>query len=247
MGMAAGNDARGWYDLHCHVLPGMDDGCRDAEEALRLLEVSWAQGVCGIAATPHYDPRESIGQFLARREEAMQKLEEQIGAASQLPQLCLGAEAAYYPGLAYDEDLEFICLGNSRYLLLELPFSAWPSTVLRDIIEMIRRGITPVIAHVERYFPSQKGKTMRQLFELDVLLQVNAGALDGIWNGYHARRLLRRGQIDVLASDAHNVTHRPPNLGATAARISKGWMKDELENIRFINQTIFEAAMGQNR
>lgn len=232
-----------WCDLHCHVLPGIDDGCKSVQESVLLMKASWKQGIYGIVATPHYYPKESIAAFLKRREDAAQRLQARLRRETQVPKLCCGAEVAYHSGLAFDEDLGAVCMGHSRYLLLELPFAPWPPKLLRDIAEITGRGFTPVIAHVERYLKYQTRETIQALFELDVLIQMNAEAMMGRWKGHNARRMIYRGQIDVLGSDAHNLKDRAPDLGNAAARYANSRLSNELEMIRQRNQMIFEAAM----
>lgn len=233
----------GWCDLHCHILPGMDDGCQTCEESIRVLQAAAEQGICGMVATPHYYPRESVRAFLQRRKNAAEQLNREMQLSREvLPRLCYGAEVAYHEGLACNEDLELLCMGNSRYLLLELPFSAWTPTVLRDIRSISGQGITPIIAHIERYLGFQTEKTAREIFEADLLIQVNAEALEGILKGNRARKLLRHGQIDVLSSDCHNMISRPPNLGIITSRYMKGRLRDDIEIIRQQNNRIFEAA-----
>lgn len=234
----------GWCDLHCHVLPGIDDGCQTCEESIQVLKAAAAQGVYGMVATPHYYPKESIRAFLRRRDRSAERLHKKLEQSKEaFPRLCYGAEATYHAGLVYDDDLELLCMGNSRFLLLELPFSAWAPSVLRDIREVSGQGIIPIIAHVERYLDFQTKKTAQELFEADVLIQANAGALVGAFKGRNVRNLLQHRQIDVLSSDCHNLTSRPPNLGVVTSKLlAKGRLRDEIETIRQQNNKIFEAA-----
>ena len=96
----------GICDLHCHVLPGMDDGCRSVEESIRVMEESARQGVGAMMATPHYYPRETVESFLSRRHAAYSQLNEIIkGKKKNLPVLNLGAEVAWHNGLIYEERL----------------------------------------------------------------------------------------------------------------------------------------------
>lgn len=209
-----------------------------------MLRQSKDQGVFGMIATPHYYPTESIAHFLKRRSHSIERLQKALQEdAADVPELCFGAEVAYHVGLTEDEDLELLCLGKSRYLLLELPFSAWPSYVLRDIWAINARGITPIIAHIERYIGYQTPETAQMLLDANVLIQVNAGALVG-WSGRKGRKFLRQGKIDVLASDAHNLVNRPPNLGIVTKKLD-GRFHDALEEIRERNGQIFCAAMGE--
>ena len=81
----------GFCDLHSHILPGMDDGCKTPEESVEALRLSYAQGVRAIFATPHYYPVETVENFLARRQEAWDTLQLQIEkqAAADIPQIVL--------------------------------------------------------------------------------------------------------------------------------------------------------------
>lgn len=245
-GTAEGRTAaqKGWYDLHCHLLPGMDDGCKTCEESLEVLRRSAQQGVCGIAATPHYYPVETVDRFLERREQALRRLERALeGREPPVPALCLGAEVAYHPGLVWEEKLEKLCLGRSRYLLLELPFVRWPPGVVRDVRTLCRvRQLTPIIAHLERYWKLEERHGIQELLEMEVLVQINAEAFAGVWRGRAAQRLLRQGKVQVLSSDCHNLTARPPNLGTTVRQLEKKGLGPLLEPVRSAGQQIFESA-----
>lgn len=237
----------GWADLHCHVLPGMDDGCRDCAESAAVLAESLEQGIRGIAATPHYYPTEPAGQFLDRRMQSYETLRRYLdGQKMEVPEICLGAEVAYRPGIAKEPLLEKLCYGSSGYLLLELPFQKWGPSVLQEI-RMIRnvRGIIPVIAHLERYQKFQDKKTLSELFGMDVCIQMNAGYLLGRWTRGRAKKMIRNGTIQVLGSDCHNMGTRPPNLGTAARQLEKGRLAGEAGEIRRFGMEIFrEAADG---
>ena len=136
-----------FYDLHLHILPGMDDGARDLQMSAGMLREEIRQGCEGLIATPHYYPTESISDFLARRKRAFDELQGWI--EEELPdwegRIGLGAEAAYHNGLVCDPDLEKLCLGHSNYLLLEMPFEKWTSGMLRDVRTLIANGATVVV------------------------------------------------------------------------------------------------------
>ena len=125
-----------------------------------MLEAAKKQGIGKLFATPHYYSDETVDTFLARRQEGWQKLRNVLQAQAEVfPRVALGAEVAYRQGIGNSEDLDKLCLGNSRYLLLELPFGSWDGMLYRDISTMANvRGIIPVIAHVERYLQLQPKK-----------------------------------------------------------------------------------------
>ena len=232
-----------WYDLHCHFLPGIDDGCRTADESVRLMEYSRQRGIAGMIATPHYYPKESIDRFLERRQEAAGKLKQAIADDEcDVPAWCLGAETAYYEGLVRAEGLERLCLGQSRYLLLELPFEKWSSGVIRDIYTLNNVwGITPIIAHLERYLDIQNRDMLEEVCEADVLIQMNAEYILDRWSVRDAVKRIRGGYVQVLGSDAHNMSGRRPNL-QEAVRVLEG--KGLADDLRRRNRQIFQKAAG---
>ena len=143
-------------DMHSHFLPGIDDGSKTPEESREILRISRMQHVRIIAATPHYYSDKSVEQFLSERQEAFEKVQKILHPEFDWPEIFLGAEVAYHPGLIYEERLPELCYEGTRFLLLEMPFSRWSPNVLRDV-ERIQAiyGVTPVIAHIERYFREQ--------------------------------------------------------------------------------------------
>ncbi len=245
--MAAMQSEGHYYDLHSHVLPGMDDGYQSCESAAEALRLSVEQGVVGLMATSHYYPKETVGSFLERREAAYQSLmvyleKEEIPA----PELCLGAEVAYHSGLIYEERLQELCLGKSRYLLLEMPFSKWAPSVLRDVQAMRSvRGVIPVIAHVERYWQMQDKRTMSSLLDMDVLIQMNAEVFLAPRSRRMARKMLKQGVVQVMGSDTHSLDRRPPNLGIALQELESGKLAEYCEEVNRQSRRVFRAAQGK--
>ena len=157
-------------DLHTHILPGMDDGAKTPEESLQMLRMERDQGVDTVVLTPHfYRDRERPEQFLARRRASAEALRDALMALPEeeirtMPRLILGAEVAWVPNLPDMPELSRMCMGRSKYLLLELPFSAWSDPLFRQLRELMdRTGVTPVIAHVERYACLFHGKALQRI------------------------------------------------------------------------------------
>lgn len=232
--------------MHGHFLPGMDDGCKTAEEAVRVLKSSYAQGVRRMFATPHYYPVETIESFLERREKSWRVLADAIRDEEDIPRICLGAEVAYRPGLGYTAGLDRLCLGASRYLLLEMPFHKWNREILRDIRNMSAAcGIVPVIAHIERYLNMDQKELLNSLLEMDVLVQMNAECLLDAGTRRTGRKLLKDGTVQLLGSDCHNMSDRAPNMGKAVEYLRKKRQTDALKQIcSFSNELFFEAAEG---
>lgn len=215
-------------DLHTHILPGMDDGPADPAVSLALLRMERAQGVDRVVFTPHfYREREDVPAFLARRRAALARLEE---AAAQLPpedraalpRWELGAEVAWVPNLAGREELAELCLGQGRYFLLELPMNPWSDQLLRQLYDLVGRGrLTPVIAHLDRYWGRQRQEYIGELLRLGLPVQVSGEALLKPLPRRKALRMLAAGQVHLLASDCHSLRSRPPNLGPALGAVER--------------------------
>lgn len=235
-----------YCDMHTHILPGMDDGSKDTQTSLDMLRQCARQGIGQVFVTPHYYPVESVKDFLRRRDQAEAQLRAAMGDDEELPQIVAGAEVAYRPGIGYEEDLELLRLGKSEFLLLELPFAPWGKEVIRDIRNMVcARGITPILAHLERYLSFQKKQILYEVLDQGVLVQMNAEALLDWRTRGQAKRLLTRGMVHLLGSDSHNLKDRAPNLGKALQQLeeSKG-MEPALDRISYISTDIFKQAQG---
>lgn len=208
-------------DLHTHILPGIDDGAKTAEESLTMLCMEREQGVDTVVLTPHfYRDRENPKHFLKRREAAMFTLGKAVLALTEeernaLPRLLIGAEVAWAPNLADWEELPELCIGNTKNLLLEMPFTLWTDRMIDQIYDLMSRtGITPVIAHLERYWKIQRPEHIREVLELGVPVQISADVLLHFASRGSALKILKNKQAHLLASDCHNCIRRPPDLAA---------------------------------
>ena len=239
-----------FYDIHSHFLPGVDDGCQTPAESVAFLKEQIHQGCIGTIATPHYYARESIASFCARREKAFTALKEAMAASGLgefIPKIGVAAEVAYYRGISADNDITNLCYGNSDYLLLEMPFEAWNPSVLREIkILQSSRGVTPVIAHIERFFEFNKLETIEQLINLGVVVQVNSGTFLRHGNTKKLSvQLLKDGTMQAIGTDAHNLENRVPNMKSAIEQIISDGYEGELIKVLKRNEEIYEAAMSE--
>jgi len=208
-------------DLHTHILPGMDDGARDADESIMMLRQEQAQGVDTVVLTPHfYRDRETSEQFLQRRAESFEKLKLRLcelppEERQALPRLVLGVEAAWHHTLLDWERIDQLCIGQTKYLLLEMPFTPWTGHTINLIYDLMgHTDIVPVIAHLERYMNSQSAGRIQEILEMGIPVQVSADIFRHPLVWHKAITMLRRNQIHLLGSDCHDVHDRPPNLKA---------------------------------
>lgn len=232
-------------DLHTHILPGMDDGAKDVSTALSMLRAEWEQGVTGVALTPHfYRDEERPERFFARREQAWTRLSDAIAEAGmEVPELVLGTEVCWVPGLHRWDDLERFCLGESPYLLLELPDAAWRGSMFDQIYDMMdSSGVIPVLAHVDRYFRTQKPDYIRELFRMGVPLQISAAPMLRMLERRAVLRQIRDYHYCFLISDCHNLTSRTPNLGPGMEQVNKRLGPRRGAEMLAVSREIFDRA-----
>ena len=228
-------------DFHSHILPNMDDGSRSAEESIAMLELEAAQGVTRVVLTPHFYPHnEAPDSFLCRRDQSEAMLRCAIGGRTDLPLLTIGAEVAYYLGMSQSEDLPLLTLRGTNCILIEMPPAPWPKSVWREL-RAIReeRGLTPIIAHVDRYIrPLRTFGIPKRLVEEDFLVQANANFFLYRDTERMALKMLKEGKIHMIGSDCHNLDTRRPNLQKAAEKIQQKLGREALLRISDIENSI---------
>ena len=231
-------------DFHTHVLPGIDDGSRSVEESLEMLRAIAAQGIERVVATPHFYPRhDDPKRFLERRKNAENRLREAMEKEPGLPQLSVGAEVYFFHGISDSEALSALTIDNKSYIMIEMLGSPWQESAYRELENIYeKQGLVPIIAHVDRYIsPFKTYGIFERLAELPVLVQANASFFLNLATSHMALRRLKNGEIHLLGSDCHNLTSRPPKLGAAVDVIQKKLGSGALSYISDYQQQVFEA------
>lgn len=217
-------------DFHSHILPNIDDGSQSLAESLELLERSAAQGVTAIAATPHfYAGQDNPEQFLSRRQEAAQRLKEVW--RPHFPELRLGAEVYYYPGIRLTDDLYKMRLEGTNLLMVEMPFSDWSGRMVDEILDL-NEDVQVVLAHAERYLRYAKKPVWAELLDNGILMQTNASFFLHWTEKRKAMKFLKNGYIQFLGSDCHNLTTRPPKLGEALEAISRSLGAEQVQLLK---------------
>lgn len=202
-------------DLHCHVLPALDDGPETLEDSLALLEKAAARGMRTMVATPHVS-WQYTEVSAARIAASVGEVNAALRAAEIELEVLPGAEVQISRWDELDEaEAEGLRLGGGPWTLVELPFVIAPSLV-ESTLFAIGRGRPALLAHVERCSAFHEDPELAQrLGDRGVLLQVTAGSLVGRFGRraqQTARRLLEDGHAHVVSSDAHDAERRPPGL-----------------------------------
>ena len=218
----------GIVDFHCHILPGIDDGSKSVEMSVAMLQKEAEQGIRQVIATPHfYANYDHPQRFLERRNAAEARLREEMEKHSDLPQLSVGAEVYFFPGMSSSDWLSALTMSQKKCMLIEMPESAWTENNYRELGRIYENcGIIPVVAHVERCISLFRNRDLlRRLGELPVLVQANASFFLNPRTRHTAMKMLRKEQIHLLGSDCHNLTERRPNLGP-ALELIRGHLGD---------------------
>ncbi len=212
-------------DLHCHLLPGIDDGSQDLEQSLEMARISAADGVSVTACTPHIFPGvyNNTGPDIRRRIAALQS---ELDAAGIPMRLVTGGDVHIAPDLvAKLKSGEALSLNDSRYVLIEPPHHVLPPRIEDLFFNLLSAGYVPVVTHPERMsWIDREYDMLVRLVRSGAWMQITAGALVGLFGSAPRKwseRMLREGMVHIVASDAHGPTRRPPRMGeAYAALIS---------------------------
>lgn len=224
-------------DMHCHILPGIDDGAKNKLETIEMLKLMKEEGVVAIIATPHYRP----GMFTPDMKEIQRRFQWTRKAAYEEGiYLWLGCECyAHEQMLEKLDEKKYNRMGKSRYLLVE--FSSLHSyNIVRQYIGIIvSAGYIPIIAHVER-IPAlgEHIDYIWDLKELGAKIQVNAESILGE-SGWKVKRSMRKlmneDAIDYIASDSHGAKKRVPNLGKCYRYVEKKMGKEYAKQVFYEN------------
>ncbi len=202
------------FDIHSHILPSVDDGAKDMDTALQLLSMMKEQGITDVMATPHFYPQtENFENYVETVENSFSSLKQNL-SGKDLPNLYLGCEMLYFDGLGNSQLLSRFCLNGSEFLLLELSNDCINDKFFKDIDRMRdRHGITPIIAHVERYYKDYNYKNLFRFLESEGLpAQINAASVISPGSNKPIKKLLKSDIPCVIASDTHSLNNRPPLL-----------------------------------
>ena len=204
-------------DIHCHILPGVDDGAADLEEALAMARLAAGCGVTDVAATPHFRGMDEELEVLPRFLRQLEKLRHAISAEEIPLRLHPGAEILCLPEtVALAREGRLPTLGDTRYVLCEFFFDAPYEYMDRILSGIAGAGCKVVIAHPERYEAIIRDpRGAQRWFRKGYVIQMNKGSALGAFGGrvqQAARWLLDSGCVHIIASDAHSPRRRTTEL-----------------------------------
>lgn len=205
-----------FVDIHCHILPGVDDGSQTPEETKAMLQKAWDEGIQIMVATPHYHKQRGKNDIELIKKQLLltRKLAKEVNPKMQI---CLGME------IYYGEDVpellkegRVVSIRKSRYILVELSPGDEFQYILNAVRKLQMSGHTVIIAHIERYNCLRKDiSNVEYLREMGAYLQVNTGSITGSYGRSvkkFLREVLKAHLVQLVGTDAHGSERRTPKM-----------------------------------
>lgn len=229
----------GFTDIHCHIIPAVDDGADSMEAAQEMIRIAYAGDTRKIIATPHYGThrvKASKGIIAARFQELNRWVEMQYPDMK----LYLGQELSYHHGL--EQQIErgtAFTMAGSHYVLVEFQPEDDYSRIRQGLQAVQMAGYRPILAHVERCRRLASNiEYIEELVHMGIYMQMNARSITG-GNGWQckscAKKLLKRGLVHFVASDGHDTGRRKPSVQKAANYIARRYGKDYAMELTVVN------------
>lgn len=228
-------------DMHCHILPGIDDGSQSMESTLKMLKIAAEEGITHMVATPHFkkDRHSARPSTIKRLASEVQKLCEE----NQLDiRIYPGNEVMFFGDMeeAFDEGV-LTTMNGSDYLLIEYyPDDDW-GRIRRGVETVQSLGLHPVVAHAERFMELRKdAEKVYELRSMGALIQVNASSIagdQGFMTKQYVKKLLKEQAVDFVGTDAHHYESRAPRMLKCTEYLYKKYDRKYVNKILYQNAT----------
>ena len=217
-------------DIHCHVLPGVDDGAPNTQVALEMLRGAADEGIGAAVVTPHIKPSDGR-ELVELHQRRLGELREAVDRAGIAMELHQGAELGFRFGLDQVAQWPSVGLAGGPYVLVDLPSGPLSPWLEQAFFELRAGGYRPILAHPERHRELARSKTqMQRLRHQDLLFQVDAGSFTGLFGRRAqaaAEMMLQEGWVAFAGSDGHDLSKRPLSLLDARQRVEELCGADE--------------------
>ena len=230
-------------DFHNHVLPNVDDGSHNLDMSISMLEFAAEQGITDVVNTVHFQhPKVELEDIsYSRISNEVKRLNEELHKNNINVKIHSGAEVFYLPNLLSLKDNPLVTFERSGYMLIEFQVHQLPTHHLDQFFKLRMSGVTPIIAHPERYkFVQDDTSLVPKWINLGCLIQVDAGSVLGTLgkgSKYTSERIIKNGWCHILGSDAHDDKKKLLFEGIT--RANKKWIGDDANALVYNNQGLF--------
>ena len=223
------------YDIHCHAVPGVDDGAASVQEALDILRLEYMDGVRTVILTPHF----RRGMFETSRDIVKEQFDLlQTKARETIPELKLYLGCEFHANMDMTDLLsenEYFRMAGSCHVLVEFSGGDSREYMCERVYQLVADGYEPIIAHAERYSVLWKDlDTVERMVRTGARIQLNAGSIigkSGKQEKKFCRQLMDYDLVSFVGSDAHDVSERPPRMGECASYLAKKMGRDYAEQI----------------
>lgn len=219
-------------DIHCHALCEVDDGAKDEAMMQQMLDAEYADGVRYLCFTPHYHP----GYYGYNEVRAEQVFARAVEYCAKYPdmRLLLANELHYTPECVSWLKAK-LCrrVGHTRYVLVDFNDAEDRDVIVKALSRMSSSGYTPILAHAERYRKLNVA-TVKTLKQDGILIQINSGTCFGDFGlraRVQAKQMLSKKLVDFVATDAHNLTNRAPQLQRGYRYIAKKYGTEYADDV----------------
>lgn len=194
----------GYVDFHSGILPKLDAEDKDAEvnRCVEILKILHKAKIKTVVATPFFNSvDDNVPSFLAKREEAYKLLNEKIKGMS-LPRVILGSEVLFTTSLLDINEASKLCVGNTNYIMLALPYQEYSEMVLETLQKLIiSKNLCPIIAHIEKYLEFYTIEQIEKISSLGVIMQLSCDAIINRATRKSALELLSRNVVQIIGSN----------------------------------------------
>ncbi len=240
----------GYIDMHCHILPGVDDGAKDIDEMKRMLRIAYEEGIRCIIATPHHHPKRGRENPKVIRRQA-KLLREAAHEIDEHFRIYLGTEIFFGQDIVDKLEAGRVLTMNGRdYVLVEFSPSDTFTYIRQSLQQLQLGGYVVILAHVERYNCIVKDPELAdQLSEMGIYLQVNADSIIGE-SGREVKKfvkyLMDSELVFCVGTDAHSSRHRAPRMKKAAGYVKKKYGEEYMRRIFFSNAKLMLKKLQKN-
>jgi protein-tyrosine phosphatase len=233
---------QGYFDIHCHILPGVDDGPKTIEETLRMLYIAYEEGIRIITATPHYITNNQ-SMSSERIQEIFYQINQAIADSGLKLNIILGSELLF--SMDTIEALnrgDALTIDGTRYILVEFPPAATFRDIWNGLNHCIFGGYIPILAHAERYQCLVKdAELVEELINLGAYIQLNLSCLSGKLldpKVSFCHKLLKKDWVHFLGTDAHGAYDRVPRVKDAVEYLKKKFGESKVRQLLWENPMV---------
>ena len=224
-------------DFHNHILPNIDDGSKSMTMSIEMLKNALSQGITDVVNTVHFQhPKvENMDISFQRIKKEIEILQSELNRLSIPIKLYFGAEVFFLPNLMEIKDNPLTTFGHGKYMLIEFQPNSLPQIQRQVLFALKMSGVTPIIAHPERYKPVQDSlNIVEDWLNSGCLIQVDAGSILGKF-GEKSRKcseiIIKKHWCHIIGSDAHNNGRRNFCLGEVIKKLKNNLAQEYINDM----------------